>query len=76
MSSEHENPMICHLFFPGVLSLVIWILREKGIKQWLEFLQVWDWGCMKVYRMQNMLSLLDAVGENMLNSYVKGSVCV
>lgn len=33
-------------------------------------------GCMKVYRMGNMWSLLDVVAENMLASYVKGLVCV
>lgn len=76
VSSECKGPVICHLFFPGALSLVIWILREKGINQWLKFLQVWDWGSMKVYRMGNVCSLLDAVGENMLSAYVKGLVCV
>lgn len=45
-------------------------------KQWLEFLQIWDWGYIKIYRLGNVWSLLDSVGESILSSFVKGSVCV
>lgn len=45
-------------------------------KQWLEFLQVWDWGCIKAYRMGNVWSQLHTVAESMLSSYMKSSACV
>jgi len=45
-------------------------------QQWLEFLQVWDWGCIEAYMIGNVWSLLHTVAESTLSSYMKSSVCV
>lgn len=70
--------MICYLFFPGALSLAIWILRGKRDKAVVGLPPTLGLGMHE--SMQDgehvVPQLLDAVGENMLSSYVKGLVCV